>query len=618
MCGILGSVASTREEAERVERHFDDMLAALRHRGPDGLGVRELAGGRVRLGHARLAIIDLSDAGRQPMSNEDDSVWLTFNGEIYNYRALRDRLVSLGHRFRSQTDSEVIVHAYEQWGDDCVLELRGIFAFAIWDERRQRLFAARDRLGVKPLYHWSHPGGFVFASEPRAILAHPAFERRLSMPAFQAFLAHRYVPGEMAIFEGMSKLSPAHRMVVEGERVTVERYWDIEPTGKITDPGEAAELIATKITEAVRRQLVSDVPVGVLLSGGIDSSTVTAIAAEHSPVPTFTIGFEEAETDERIYARRTRELFRCPGAERVVTMEDAVGRIPAFIDACDEPFFDHSIIPTLAVHELVREHGIKVVLAGDGGDELFAGYRWYDRFFADEAWQWGARLRNRLLRGSGPSPLEIYFKHMGYLSAGEQATLLPAAAPGFDHLDLYRRFYRDDMPVITALQLLDLNTFLVDDILVKLDRASMAYGIEARVPLLDEELVAAAFSIDSRVIYGGERKALLKRAVADRLPPEILTARKKGFSIPLPNWLAGGLGPVVTGFVLSGSLVNRGIFRADAARAILAGGSANRAWMLFVAEAWARRWLDQQSRAEVETELLRLLARRRGDGVGTA
>ncbi|MGH9894166.1 MAG: asparagine synthase (glutamine-hydrolyzing), partial [bacterium] len=320
MCGILGWVTDT---PSALAGGFDAMLSALGHRGPDDRGERVLAGGRVHLGHTRLAIIDLSGAGRQPMSNEDDSVWLVFNGEIYNHRALRPELEARGHRFKSRTDSEVILHAYEQWGDDCVARLRGIFAFAIWDERGQRLLAARDRLGVKPFYYWRYPGGFVFASEPKAILEHPRFERRLSMPAFQTFLAHRYVPGDLAIFDGMAKLPAAHRLTLEDQRLALEAYWQLDVTQRVTKADEAAELIAARLEAAVQRQLVSDAPVGILLSGGLDSSTVTALAVTKSALPTFTIGFEETSSDERQFARATREFFGCPGHERIVTLDDA-------------------------------------------------------------------------------------------------------------------------------------------------------------------------------------------------------------------------------------------------------------------------------------------------------
>ena len=375
MCGIVAELATG---APVARDRFERMVESLGARGPDGAGLRLLDGDRVALGHTRLAIIDLSEAGLQPLPNEDETAWLVFNGEIYNYRELRNELIGAGHRFRSQTDSEVVVHAYEEWGDDCVHRLRGMFAFAIWDSARRRLFAARDRLGVKPLYLWQHPGGLVIASQPRAILAHPAFRPEVNRAAFQNYLAYSYVPRDLSIYEGVSKVPAGHRVAVEGTSLRVDRYWEPHYRPEIRDPAEAAEMIRLKLAEAVETQLVSDVPIGFFLSGGIDSTSVAAIAAsrcEEVP-PSFTIGFDDAEGDERVHARLAAERIGCPAHERTLTVGDAFDLLPAYVRAYDEPFYDHSAIPTLAVSELARSHGVKVVLSGDGGDEVFGGYTW--------------------------------------------------------------------------------------------------------------------------------------------------------------------------------------------------------------------------------------------------
>ena len=595
MCGILGQF---RGEGQVDTDAFEQMLATLRNRGPDGEGSEVLDGGRVALGHTRLAIIDLSDAARQPLPNEDQTVWAVVNGEIYNYRELREELIAAGHRFRSTCDSEVVVHAYEDWGDACVDRFRGIFAFGVWDGARRRLFLARDRLGVKPLYYWAANSQFAFASQPRALLADPRFRRDIDFPALQHYLAYRYVPGSMAIYAGMHKLPAAHRLSFEEGRTRVERYWAPSCATKIRDPDTAVERVRDAIAEAVELELVSDVPVGVFLSGGIDSSTVAALMARvQKPPPSFTLGFDEASSDEREYARLAANAIGCQPHEDVMTLEDALAAIPTFIGVYDEPFFDQSGLPTHRVSALARSRNVKVILAGDGGDELFAGYRWYDEFLSRRGRRF-ARLRAKLL---GESSAGAYFDLMGYLDGPAQKKLLVAGS-GFDHLALFRGLFREDLPPITALQWLDLHTFLVDDILTKVDHASMANGVEVRVPLLDYRVVETAFSISSDVIYArGERKALLKRAAAPWIPAEILTARKKGFSVPLRAWMKRGLQARASELVRDGSLVGRGVFRADGAEAILARQSPRLTWLLLVAELWARHWIEAEPLTELRT-----------------
>ncbi len=587
MCGILGQL----ERGARIEPEaFAAMLATLAPRGPDGKGVRRLDAGRVTLGHRRLAIIDLSEAAAQPIANEDESVWLTFNGEIYNFRELRAELEAAGHQFRSRSDSEVIVHAYEEWGDALVSRLRGIFAFGLWDQRQRRLLLARDRLGVKPLYYWSHPGGLVFASQPRAILAHPEFRPQLDLFAFQHYLAYRYVPHDLAIYAGMAKLPAAHVLVAEERGVLLQRYWEARYDPLVRDPREARDLIRLRLEDAVRSQLVADVPVGLFLSGGIDSSTLGAVAAAASAerLASFTIGFEEPEFDERVHARRAARRIGSDPYEEVLSLERAAELLPDFVAAYDEPFFDHSGLPTLAVSRLARRHGRVVVLAGDGADEVFAGYRWYERVPDPRS----ASLSELLLRRGTPRPLETHFERVGLLDGPRQAGLL-CDAPDFDALALWRAHFRDGLPAVTALQLLDLQTFLVDDVLLKVDHASMASGVEVRVPFLDHELVEAAFQIDAGIVFeGAERKALLKRVARSWLPPEILTARKKGFSAPLGAWMQHGLRELARRLLPDGSLVGRGIFRADALAAFAAEARPKEVWLLLAAELWSRHWLD--------------------------
>ena len=589
MCGILGQIEA-REPVDAAT--FARMLATLAARGPDGSGTRILRQGRVALGHRRLAILDLSPNAAQPMTNEDGTLWLTSNGEIYNFRELRKQLETQGHQFRSASDSEVILHAYEEWGDDCVLQLRGIFAFGLWDDRRERLLIARDRLGVKPLYYWAHAEGLVFASQPRAILEHPRFRREVDARAFQHYLTYRYVPGDLAIWEGMHKLPAAHRLVLDRRSVQRDRYWQVRYTPVIRNGPEAARLVRDKLEEAVRMQLVSDVPVGVFLSGGIDSSTTAAIATRvlERRLPSFTMGFDDEGSDERAYARATSQFLGTLAHEDVLTQQAALGLIPDFVALHDEPFFDHSSLPTLAVSRLARRFGVPVILSGDGADELFAGYHWYEDALTGGTPGW-RRLAKRLRR-AGADPFAAHLANVSPLGRVAASELL-VDARGFDPLQLLRRFDQAAAPRVTRLQLADLQTFLVDDVLLKVDHASMACGVEVRVPFLDHELVELAFSIDSRVLFArGERKALLKRAAASWLPPEIHTSRKKGFSIPLDPWFRHSLGEPAQALLPEGVLVSRGLLRGPAVRDALASQRSQLVWLLLAAELWARHWLE--------------------------
>ena len=597
MCGIVGQI-NMRKPIDRAV--FEKMLDTLAHRGPDGAGIEVLAGGAVAFGHRRLAIIDLSDAAAQPMANEDGTVWLITNGEIYNYRALRRDLENAGHLFRSDSDSEVIVHAYEEWGDAFVQRLRGIFAIALWDENRHRLLLARDRLGVKPLYYSSRAGGIVFASQPRAILAEPSFARSIDMPAMRAFLACRYVPGDMAIYSGMEKLPAGHLLIWEGSSIRTERYWQLEYRPQVTDPQEAITLIREKIEEAIQVELASDVEVGVYLSGGIDSSCLGAVATQslgHS-MPTFTLGFDVPEWDERRYARIAAEYLGAIAHEGELDLAGAIGLIPTIVGVFDEPTFEPAGLPSYAVSRIAQDHGIKVLLSGEGGDELFAGYRWYDQLtekpqlsLPRQILGW---LRSRKAHTLPRDPVAAYFRLNGILDSQTQSLILTDKEE-FDHLGTFRSAFDGHVPKVTAIQLLDIHTFLVDSLLVKLDHASMACGIEARVPFLDHRLVEAAFSIDSKIIYSaGERKALMKRAVAGWLPPEILTARKKGFSAPLLEWMNRGLFDLAENFVVDGSLIGRGVFDPEGVRSLLGTRQSHATWAMLTSELWARRWLDDE------------------------
>ena len=606
MCGILGTVG--RPPAAET---FDRMLNTLARRGPDGRGVRTLDGGAVLLGHRRLAIIDLSADGAQPIGNEDGSVWLTYNGEIYNYRALRDELERLGHRFRSRTDSEVVVHAWEEWGESCVSRLRGIFAFGLWDERTKTLFLARDPLGVKPLYYARYAGRFAFASQPKAVLADPDFPRAVDPHGLRDFLAYGYLPHARSAFAGMARLPAGHVATLRDGALSLRRYWQIECGDSLRDPREAFERLQAGLADAVRAQLVSDVPVGCFLSGGIDSSLIVALAKPHLPeLRSFTVGFEEAESDERGYARLVARRFGTRHVESVVGHHDLRRRLHDMQEHFDEPFDPTAPIPFLEVARLARQNDTFVALGGDGADELFAGYLRYDDFDrpawlrpgpAGRLWQ-GLRRRGLLgPRRSAPGDLPRFFRYEGCLDAeGQRAVLDAGLLAGLedDHEATLRRFHRPELPAVTAAQYLDANLFMVDQVLCKVDRASMAHGVEVRVPFLDPDLVALAFQVPLALHYRrGERKALLKQIAARHLPAEVVTPRKKGFSSPLLKWFDAGLAPWLRGLTEDGLLVRQGLLRPDwpqrlAAAPGLQGAVGTRAlWLILAAELWARRWI---------------------------
>jgi asparagine synthase (glutamine-hydrolysing) len=597
MGGILGQI-ETRKSVDPAA--FARMLATLSARGPDGSGTRVLRQGRVALGHRRLAILDLSEHASQPMTNEDGTLWLTFNGEISNFRELRKQLEAQGHVFRSTGDSEVILHAYEEWGDDCLLRLRGSFAFGLWDDSRERLLLARDRLGVKPLYYHAHADGIVFASQPRAILELPGFAREVDARALHNYLVYGCVPGDLAIWAGMNKLPAAHRLVFDRRGLRRERYWEVRYDPHLRNPREAARLVRDSLDQAVRRQLASDQPLGVFLSGGIDSSTTAAIATHvlERRLPSFTLGSHDEACDKRPDARITSQFLRTLAHEDVLTPEAAVALIPDFIALHDEPFFDLASLSTLALSQLAKRSGVKVILTGDGADELFAGHRWY----ASEPGQRTPAWRRLLKRAHATAPelLGAHLAERSPLAAGAASELLGAGA-SIDPLRWLQRLDDPTAPRVTRLQLADLRTLLVDDVLLRLDHASMACGVELRVPFLDHELVEAVFSIESSVVFAqDERKALLKRAAASWLPPEILADRQRSAGSPLDGWLQTESSELAPRLLRDGVLVSRGLLRGEAVANLLASQDASARWLLLSVELWARHWLEPASPALAE------------------
>jgi len=608
MCGIVGTWRAQEQFDPRI---FKKMVNTLTSRGPDGLGIKILSNGEVLLGHRRLSINDLSKAGSQPMCNEDKTIWLTFNGEIYNCHVLRKRLEKEGHIFSSKSDSEVIIHAYEKWGNACVSRLKGIFAFGIWDERKKKLFLARDHLGVKPLYYaYDNLKRFTFASQPKAIVEDQCFRRKIDHEALRDYFAFGYVPWDKCIFQGIKKLPPAHTLTLTENGICLERYWHISYKPTINSIQEAVDCIDEKIREAVALQMLGDVPIGTLLSGGIDSSLVTAIAspvseAANNRMKSFTIGFHEAGSDERGFAQIAADCFHTEHHEGVFKQAMLLRQLDKMIEAFDEPFDPNGPMPMMLISELVRNRKTKVVLGGDGADELFAGYLRYDQYcdFVNGKNAFLVRLL-RNIKQNNFTDADHYFRYEG---ACDNLWLKKIFLKNRDdefylgYKDIYRKFFNPELPPVAAAQLMDLNTYLPDHILCKIDRASMAFGIETRVPFLDVNLVEAAFSLESNINYfKQERKALLKKVAAKYMPDNLITKRKKGFSSPLKQWSNQDFFDWAVPIISNGFLVSEGIISLQAVLMIknLKNNKGLRIiWLVLTAELWSKRWIFDMPKA---------------------
>jgi asparagine synthase (glutamine-hydrolysing) len=610
MCGICGVVsASGSIDPERVAR----MSATLIHRGPDSSG--EFADGTAALAARRLSIIDL-ETGDQPITNEDGTLRVVQNGEIYNYRELRRELERLGHRFRTHGDTEVLVHLYEQHGTGFAERLRGMFAVAIWDGPERRLVLARDRFGIKPLYYRESGDELAFASELRAL---PRGE--VDLDALEAFLAFNSIPGPLTIFRETRKLQPGHVLVWEDGRVRVERF--ARPTPGDTRDDEEAELVEelrSRMRDSVRAHLVSDVPVGVLLSGGVDSALLAALAAEEStePLRTFSVGFEERSFDELTDARRVAERYATRHRE-LVLRPDAALLLPALAAAFDEPFADSSALPTYLVSQLAAGD-VKVALSGEGGDELFGGYYTYAADLLAERFGGVARVAQplverlptstarasfdyrakRFVRAAHLPPLERHHAWKEIFSADMRAELTGRRS-SFDPVDLLRQRYRETAGAdeLARLQDVDLGVYLVDDLLVKTDRASMAHSLEARVPYLDTVVTNFALSLPTRhKVRGLAKKVLLRKAAAPLLPREIVRGKKRGFSIPAAAWLRGDLEPFARETLAPDTLQRQGFFRPEPVHRLLDAHVAGREdlsrqlWGLLAFTLWYERHVE--------------------------
>jgi len=629
MCGICGKIYfdSARTVDPGLIREMTDVL---RHRGPDDSAV--FTAGNVGLGHRRLSIIDLTAAGRQPMENEDGSLHIVLNGEIYNYRELRPGLEARGHIFKSRTDTEVVLHLYEEHGADCVEQLRGMFAFAIWDGRRRELFLARDRAGKKPLSYAIADGGIIFASELKSLLKDPALQPGVDPVALHHYLTYQYVPGPQTIYKGVHKLPPAHTLRMRDGDIKIERYWNLSYKNQLRLPRveDYCERLREVFTEAVKIRLRSDVPLGAFLSGGVDSSATVAVMAGllDRPVKTFSIGFDEKDFDELAWAAVVARRYGTEHTEFVVKPE-AIKILPALIYHYDEPYADSSAIPTYYVSRLTREH-VTVALNGDGGDECFGGY---ERYFADalasryekipqclreavrrsvnllpyreNRWSFSRRLR-RFLNAVADSPARRYVRWLCYFSNDMKDDLYTAAftsaMAGHDSVALTENAYAaTDAPTLLEKQLYaDISMYLPYDLLVKVDIASMANSLEARSPFLDHKLMEFAASIPADLkLRGSQGKYILKKAFEPLLPREVLYRKKMGFGVPINRWLRTDLKQAAHDILLDGRSTGRGYFKREAVEQLLNEHVAMRAdhsyriWALLWLELWHRMFVDK-------------------------
>ena len=633
MCGIAGIVNSSRAPVAREVIHR--MCQAIVHRGPDEEGIFIKDG--AALGMRRLSIIDLA-SGQQPVFNEDRSAWIVFNGEIYNFPELRAGLEKRGHRFSTHSDTEVIIHLYEEYGADCVKQLRGMFAFALYDERQRRLLIARDRLGKKPLHYAHADGRLLFASEIKAILAVAPELAEINSAAILGYLYFGYVLDPNTAFRGIKKLPPGHLLEFQDDAVRVRRYWDLPEYGtqtQLKEP-EILEELEQRLAEAVRIRLISEVPLGALLSGGTDSSTVVALMARASstPVKTFSIGFRHADFDEAPYARMVAQKFGTDHHELFLE-PDVVETVETLTSSLEEPFADSSMLPTYYISCLARKH-VTVALSGDGGDEIFAGYDRYRTHLRDRSFGWippwagrwyreriyphlSQRLRGRNVAYSISLPwserylegisFRVFQREMSLISAD----FLKSAESREDPFGRFRDFVEEapaSDPVSRVLYL-DTKTYLPGDILTKIDRMSMATSLEARVPMLDHVFVEWVTSLPAEWKMRGNTQKYILRKLAERVgvPDAVLNRPKQGFALPLVHWMRHELKEMILTILLEPRTLARGYSNPRAVRRLLddhfvrGRDQSGRIWRLLILELWHRNFLERFRAADLSQPL---------------
>ncbi len=628
MCGICGVVYEEKERQVNAGV-IDIMTATISHRGPDLQGV--YLQGNVGLGSRRLSIIDL-DSGKQPIHNEDKTIWVIFNGEIYNYRELTNSLAKRGHRFYTATDTEVLVHGYEEFGDEFLLHLNGMFALALWDSNQQRLILARDRLGIKPLFYTLQDDALIFGSELKTLLAYPNVSRSIDLVALNEYLSFEYVPTPRTIFQGISQLPPGHTLSFHQGKIDIQQYWDVNlARSENLQPkplGEYEQELLEVLRNAVRKEMVSDVPVGVLLSGGLDSSTVAALMSEVAPgsVKSFSISFDDPSFDESNYARQVAHYLHTEHHELTLTPELALELVPKLSKVLDQPLGDSSIIPTFLLSQFTGHH-VKVALGGDGGDELFAGYSTLQAHRLVEYYESllpgfvrhhlvpqlvdrlpvsfdNISLDFKLRRFLGGRGVPIVMRHhlwLGSFNIAQKQKLLQPWTQ-LREKDTYQVTFEHQrnsrtQEAVNQLLYCDLKLYLEGNILPKVDRASMANSLEVRVPFLNHSLVEYVSTLPHNLkIKGLTTKYILRRAMKGRLPDSVLNRGKKGFNMPVAKWFTGTLRPLIEDLLAPAKLKREGFFNTDYVQQLLqehmSGQRDHRKllWTLLVFELWYEHW----------------------------
>jgi asparagine synthase (glutamine-hydrolysing) len=631
MCGVYGYVSSRGGIQPEILRRMGD---TLRHRGPDDEGewTQHSEALAVALGHKRLSIIDLTSAAKQPVSDEDGKIWLTYNGEIYNFRELRSELAAKGHTFKSSSDGEIIVHLYEEMGAACLERLKGMFAFALWDETQQALFLARDRIGKKPLHYAIYDGGIAFASEIKALLKHPKVVKEIDLSALNKYLTLEYVPAPATIFKSIKKLEPGHYLSYQNGKSEIKKYWDIPladyPIGFKTED-EYAEELRDILERAVRSRLVADVPVGVFLSGGIDSGLVAALAAKADrKIKCLSIGFDEPSFDESSHAKSIAKALGLNHRLKIFNTREMLDNLDELPNFLDEPLADASILPSYLLSKVASER-MKVALSGDGGDELFAGYPTYQAHriitYCDllpetlknsvkalAAWlpvshgniSTDFKIK-QFLRGAGVSPEIRFFMWMGSFTESEKKGLLSsdlraALAHENTYEDVFAYIRESGLNKdLERILYLSMKLYLQDDILVKVDRAAMANGLEVRCPLLDQELVEFACRLPMQYkLHGLKTKYLLKKAAAGILPDAIIQRKKKGFGIPISKWLTNELKSYMLDYLGEERIKKQGYFNYPYIKGLIDDHLHKRKdhrkllWTLLIFQIWHERFFE--------------------------
>ncbi len=631
MCGIAGWInLENKTSHNNSEAVLHQMCERMKHRGPDSEGL--WTDESVALGMRRLSIIDLH-TGEQPVFSEDKSIVVVMNGELYNFREVRSDLEKRGHCFETQTDTEILPHLYEEYGEAMLEHINGMFAFALWDKRKQKLLIARDRFGEKPLYYSVFDGNLIFASEPKVLLENPSVKTEINLDALRQYLSFDYVPAPASIYKNIYKLPAAHLLIAENGEVRTRRYWNLsfQKNGNAPTIEKAAGQLREILADAVRMRLVSDVPLGILLSGGVDSSTVAAFATQFSTekVKTFSIGFEEDSFDESKFARQVAVHFGTEHYEDKLSVEKAADLISEIGTWLDEPLSDGSLIPTLLLSRFVKKH-VTVALGGDGGDEIFAGYPMY---FGHKVANIYTRipqfLRNNLIepivnnlpvstknlsfdykakRFVAASKYDTVTRHhswFGSFSIDEQNDLLTKDVLANSSGDIYRGAkdllkITDAKNEIEQMQFLDMNFYMAEDILTKVDRASMAVSLEVRAPFLDPRVAEFAASLPLRYkLKGNQGKYVLKKAMEKLLPKNILHRPKKGFGVPIAEWLKGRLNPLMRDLLDSTRLKNQGLFEENHVQKLInehetgAASHHKQLWTLLVFQLWLDNFLKK-------------------------